>query len=90
MSGRISVRANRNRLDAARLTTAKVALKTADGVQAGAVKLVVDGEAVEDFARDDALGGLPAKQIKGQFARGLKGAHTVVAGAATSSRCGSC
>jgi hypothetical protein len=32
-------------------------------------------------AGDDALGGLPAKAIKGQFARAVKGSHTVAVGA---------
>jgi hypothetical protein len=35
----------------------------------------------QDFARDDALGGLPAKAIKGQFVKAVNGSHTVAVGA---------
>jgi len=61
---------------------ATLALKTADGLAVDGVQLVVDGEQVQGLTPSDALGGLPAKELRGAFKRGVKGTHSVTITAA--------
>lgn len=63
------------------MTTAKLVLKTGEGVGTSGYGLQWMGTRWR-ASRDDALGGMPTKAIRGQFARAVKGSHTVVVGAA--------